>query len=124
MWDMAYPLRVGEQVIGVLFAGQILLKQDVSGWREAVAGCAVDLEAVDREDQIADIKAAIVTANIPDPAKRAELVRIVEEDPKGEALGVAEFKNRIKEFINFGQITQALVDQLYQARKAAAEQEL
>jgi signal transduction histidine kinase len=125
LWDMTYPLRVGDQVVGVLFGGQIIVEGEVN-WRETLRKYdkVVDWTTCpDQDIQSQTIERRINTYTIPhkdDLLERMHLSSTLGQETVSEE----GFKTRIDNFQEFGQITQRLLDELYKAKRTAAEQRL
>ena len=105
MDDLAYPLRIGERVYAVLFAGQIIpndprrvaeieamIRERVGGTNQALGGCLINLLHEERKAQ-------------------------QDSDPEYGS-------NLLKRLSNFGDMLQKIVTRLYEAGRNAAQQEL
>ncbi len=125
--DMTYPLRVEGQVVGVLFGGQIIVDSGREAWREPLEEFKdiVDWESCPEDgDHVASIEAKISHSSIS--AERKELMRNALQAAccEGQIVSPGELRKRIRDFLRFGEMAQALLGALHQARKTAAEQQL
>jgi signal transduction histidine kinase len=123
LWDMAYPIKVADRVVGVLFGGQIILKQRTSAWRKAIGGCDIQVDSSLPDNHRRAVIDAINAGDATDEQKK-RLVQLVKRDKHHESLSLSAFRKRIEDFLNFGQLTQGLIASLYDSQRTAAEQEL
>jgi signal transduction histidine kinase/ligand-binding sensor protein len=126
LWDMSYPLYIGKRIVGVLFAGQTLILDEVVNWREELKQYKdyVDWNACpDEDNQFRAVKNGII-ARTPEPQRQIMLEAIEAEKAKARNADMDLLRKRIKNFLDFGDITQQLINRLYAARKSVAEQQL
>jgi len=130
MWDMTYPLRVGANFLGVLFAGQIIVDGNDIDWREVLSGVKeyVDWGSFDEkhgsqqqdildglgggeatEDQLATIKTIIEGTN---------------DKGSGRTIAVEKLVKRFNDFLEFGKVTVGLLEEFYNLKVHAAGQGL
>lgn len=122
LWDMSFPLIVEKRIVGVLFAGQIIVDGSSINWRKELNAYYKIIDwttCPDCDEPIGAIKRVIDTYNIPKEHKTKLL-----EFLHSEKISIDEFKKRVEDFLRFGEITQGLLNELYKARKSAAEQQL
>jgi signal transduction histidine kinase len=125
LWDMTYPLRVGSRLLGVVFAGQISVDEETASWKEALcsAGDFVRWDTFNEQSpsQTRDIIAQVVGREMPE-SLRAELARIVSEDPKHRDSKIEGLLARWAKFMQFGDMLQSLLNQLYERTMNAARE--
>lgn len=135
IWDMTYPIKVDDVLLGVLFAGQIVAKKGDVEWKVVlkeikdntkyqVLWDANDrvIRIPERADHIKDVKKAI--SSEADADNKDELIEFAENDPKGKNSDPKEIASRFKDFIRFGEMLSSLLKDLYAARKEAAIRQL
>jgi signal transduction histidine kinase len=130
LWDMSYPLTCDGAVIGVLLAGQAIVESDAPVvWRTALGEHAqiVDWETCHPEQDVQTETIAHLIDNLALSATvRNKLLDNLRPPQTHERhnLSIEEFVRRIDEFLGFGKMLQNLLDELYKARTATAEQQL
>ena len=134
LWDMAYPLYVGKQLIGVLFSGQVIVSADVPDWSEALycvkdqvewypfGGNGAD-EIPQTSNQIEDISAAINAKEQIGHEHKKNLKRMVREEAVKGNMGVADLLSRYEKFKDFGKTLEQILKSLYTARIEAIKRE-
>ena len=133
LWDMTYPVRVAGHLVGVLFGGQMILRERNVRWDESLSQIReyVDWKSFDKThvDQQADMVASIMSAQwgLTD-VQQEHAKRIIEEnnEPNETAKNTSlpEMVERFHEFLHFGEVTTGLLQQLYGVRAYAAGQKL
>lgn len=124
LWDMTYPLRVNGNLLGVLFAGQIIVADAVSSWEEALADVRqhVDWDSVRSKAacQTDDICRAISNGGKTLTQYREDL----KKEAKKDNVPFTELISRFRDFLEFGRMMESLLGELYRLRVTAAEQRL
>lgn len=134
-WDMSFPIIISDNLLGVLFAGQIVVQKGSVKWREQLKEIInnpiyqvcwdpfdVTKEVPESSDPIEDIKNAIsVQANEKYKNELMKFVDLCSEDMSSKP---EEVVSRFKDFIIFGSMLIGLLNELYAAKKEAGEREL
>jgi signal transduction histidine kinase len=119
LWDMTYPLKIGNQIVGVLFGGQIIVEDKFINWRKELSKyeLAIDWNTCpDEDNQSFSIRNNILNIATSDENKKNIIAKINEE-----SISISDFIKRIERFKSFGDTTQRLIYQLHDARKTAAD---
>jgi signal transduction histidine kinase/ligand-binding sensor protein len=122
MWNMAFPLHIESQVVGVLFGGQIILSDVTINWREALQKYIKYIDwstCPDQDNQIQTIFKKISSYDIS--AKQKDVLFDILTKQKN-TISINDFQKRIEDFLRFGYNTQELLDELHKAKNATAEQ--
>jgi signal transduction histidine kinase len=131
LWDMAYPLSVAGTLIGVFVAGQVIVRENDVNWRSALSAIVryVDSESLEaaHPNQQWDIRQALNNAQLTqDYQKKA--ITVIEDNNKStegaKNITVANLVQRFMDFMAFGKVLQGLLEQLYDLKVHAAEQDL
>lgn len=126
LWDMTFPLRVDHNLIGVLFGGQIIVSDSDVDWHNALAGLADQVEwsslRKERSYQVDDVCEALKSRALKE--QRDALTRIVREDPDNKNVPLSKLLKRFSDFVEFGEMMQKLLKELYSLKVQSAEQEL
>ncbi|MCX7046961.1 MAG: PocR ligand-binding domain-containing protein [Candidatus Sumerlaeota bacterium] len=102
MDDLAFPLRIGGKVWGVLFAGQIVPNDDA---------------------RLAQIEANILQRVTVPVAER--LIQLLREERRAQWGSDPQYsETMVRRLSEFGNMVQQILTQLYEAHRTAAEQEL
>ena len=127
LWDMAYPLRVEGRLFGVLFAGQMVLRQrkGPTAWRRELDEIYSEIKwsfgksDPNHPDQHEDIVSSLQCDRQLSDETIKQLTDVIVEDKA--SVTINEIVKRYKDFIEFGRITVSLLSQLYQARRDAVQ---
>lgn len=105
MDDLAYPLKIGDRVCAVLFAGQIV---------------------PDDSRRVAEIEATIQEkVGATNPVLADRLIDLLHEERKVQQDSDPEYGSKLlSRLSNFGDMLQMIITQLYEAGRDAAQQEL
>lgn len=126
LWDMSYPLKAHGRLLGVLFAGQIIVRDENVRWRERLntEHLTVQWDTFDPRStcQIRDICAAI-DQRVRDPF-RPNLQRIVLVDPDGKNTDLPTLLVRWEEFRQFGRMMESLLTRLYERTVSGAKERI
>ncbi len=127
LWDMSYPLVIGEQILGVLFGGQIVVTAGEVDWRASLRDYndIVDWETCPKLDDHQQTLRKNIAERVP-PRQRDQMLRILESNPdvQSKNVDVDGLKKRVSDFLHFGEITQQLINELHTAKRSAAEHKL
>jgi signal transduction histidine kinase len=128
LWDMTFPLRIGEHIIGILFGGQIVVEDVVVNWREALYEHQNTVDwttCPDQDSHYQTVQQNIITC-VDSDNQRREMLRILHTKSiqVWRNMPVDDLRKRIEDFLRFGRMTQQLIDELHKARKTAAEHQL
>ena len=115
LWDMTYPLLVNGNVVGVLFGGQMVLREaDHDGALRRLSRIEPKLRfeppGLGRADQIADIRLALVQEA---ELEQRDSLRKLLESRDMKTLSAEEFAARVKDFLDFGRTMDLLLAKLY-----------
>jgi signal transduction histidine kinase len=130
MWDMTYPLRVGANFLGVLFAGQIIVDEENNDWRKGLSEVEkyVDWGSFDekRESQGQDILDALGEGEVTNEqlSKIEEIINAAKKKERPARVPAVELMRRFKDFLEFGRVTVGLLEEFYNLKVHAAEQGL
>jgi signal transduction histidine kinase len=130
MWDMMYPLRVGANFLGLLFAGQIIVDGEDIDWRTPLSeveayvdwGSFNEGRRSQRQDILDGLGGGIVTQDQLNDIKA--IVGGAEDKGATRRIPVGELIRRFKDFLEFGRVTVGLLEQFYKLNVRAAEQGL
>ena len=118
LWDMTYPLWVGSRLLGVVFAGQISVYDETASWKDALGpvGDFVRWDTFNEQSpsQTRDILAQVANREMPE-SLRAELTRIVNEDPKHTDSNIEGLLVRWAKFQQLGTVLESLLDEALRA---------
>ena len=129
VWDMVYPLRINEQLVGVLFGGQMIVKRRNVVWRRELDEIYqyVCWDYSDSDDnhpfQIEDIVNSLRKDGEISKKQISEAQDIlVREDPvsKKNYVTVPALVKRLQDFLQFGKTIESLLAPLYEANVQAA----
>jgi len=128
LWDMSFPLRIDGQIVGVLFGGQVIVRDTDVKWHEALQKHSQFVDwatCPDTDTQIDTVLNVIASQCVPQNVK-SKLVNTLQKAnaPDGQNISLLEFQQRVEDFLRFGEMTQGLLNELHEARKTAAEQTL
>lgn len=133
LWDMTYPLRVAGNLVGILWGGQIIVREKEVNWRKVLTVIEqyVDWELFDisHKNQQKDIIESLAQKEsgfTPEQQKKSKVI-IDENNKKGKDaknIGVNDLVQRLKDFLRFGEVIESLLEQLYDSKVNAAEQVL
>lgn len=133
LWDMTYPLKVSENLVGILFAGQIIVREKEVNWRKVLTEIEqyVDWESFDEshKNQQKDILKSLAQQEsgfTPEQQTQSQVI-IDENNKKGrdaKNIGVNDLVQRFKDFLRFGEVIKSLLEQLYDSKVHGAEQVL
>ncbi len=125
LWDMTFPLMVNGRRLGVLFAGQIVVKGEVD-WKQVLSaeGIPVACETLDPESraQEEDILDCIVRRT-EDP-HASKLLEILDGVPKEDRPDVGRLIEIWRDFCAFGRMMETLLRKLYTLTEGEAKEEL
>jgi signal transduction histidine kinase len=125
MWDMAWPLRVGDVLLGVLFAGQIVVDGSDVDWPTALASIwdrvYVDPAKPMAACQVDDILAALETQ--ADTSACVELRDFIQAREM-QIVRPEDLIGFYDEFLQFGQTMDSLLADLHQSKAEAEGQRL
>jgi signal transduction histidine kinase len=135
MWDMSFPLKVDNKLIGVIFAGQIIVDDDLSNLRDSLSldfGNEFFIEACTaNENQISNIINIIESRAVVGVGYLKELLS---KDSKayqdmlrenGEIfISYKDFASRYRDFKEFGAMLEALITKLHKLTILYAQTEL
>jgi signal transduction histidine kinase len=128
LWDMTFPLTIDGRIIGVLFGGQVIVRDGEVNWREALRNHEPIVDwgsCPDMDIHFDAIEKAIESQCVEDDLKLRLLDTLdVARGSNGSNISLQEFLQRVEDFLRFGAMTQGLLNELHEARKTAAEQEL
>ncbi|MBW8017278.1 MAG: hypothetical protein FVQ82_13930 [Planctomycetes bacterium] len=131
LWEMAYPLKVKGKLVGVLFGGQLNLKeQDAEfNWSSDLKDCYeyIDWSFADsdethrnqRKDVIAVIDNGIWLGDYHTKKLKEILTENDQEDRSNVA--VSEINRRFRDFLLFGKFTTGFLTGQYNAKKLESE---
>ncbi|MHC4497730.1 MAG: sensor histidine kinase [Planctomycetota bacterium] len=136
LWDMAYPIWIEENLLGVIFGGETLVKDEAVRWREElreiIESVVWDIDNPEKEvpeqsNQVDDVVRALrekaETAEIT-AVERRELEDIVRIDANMRNVGAKGVVSRFQGFLRFGQMVENLLRELHEARKDGATRRL
>jgi len=129
LFDMAYPLKIESKTVGVLFGGQIIIEDKNVSWRKVLKD--YDEKGYVDWSTIPDIDTHIeqVELNINKsetlPEHKNQLLDILHSSAKKDQIvhKLDIIIKRFDDFLRFGEITNQLLKELYEARKTSAERQ-
>ncbi len=129
MWEMAYPLHIAANTVGVLFSGPVIVENAQVNWRKVLAEVEqqVDWDSLPNVgNQIADIFGAIDTRLCLPDNQSQTLKSFFLRDPMNarKAIMSDTLVSQYQRFLQFGLIMQDLLIRLQCFQKDAAIQSL
>ena len=125
LWDMTFPLSIDEHVVGVLFGGQSIVENTERNWRDDFKQLDqwVDWASCPEGNNHSETIDGVIESSDVSGVHKSNLRRILAmRDTKQYRIN--ELKEKIEHFRRFGENMQALLIELYDARKTAAEQKI
>ncbi len=118
LWDMTYPLSVGSNIVGVLFAGQVVVKDKEVNWRKSLKKIENQIEwgnFAGVGNQVEDVCGAIKKMNLGIEQETEAERKVRAESKEGRKnVSVEILLKRYEEFLGFGQMMETLLGQLYE----------
>jgi hypothetical protein len=122
LWEMAYPLSVGGEVLAVLIAGQLVLTPGKDATRKDLRdhNLPVDWESVQFAggSQVEQIRSACP------PEVREDLGAVLDSSVEERPGDLKSLLDRWKDFCEFGKLTQSLLDKFHKLGLKSAEESL
>lgn len=135
LWEMTYPITINNNVIGVLFVGQMIVNHSRFNWRKEFSDINldnhIDWSTLNNEEDnhLDTVRLQIQQENNIPPKSKEDLLKIF--DAKNQELvegftflGIHDFKMRILKFVDFGRMMQELISEMYYALKESAGHKL
>jgi signal transduction histidine kinase len=127
---MAFPLFIEDKIVGVLFGGQIIVENSEFIWADELEKYS-DMVLWDtfpaHDNHYLFVENNINSFVVDDDHKKEMLDLLISQNNQYLDwcnVSITKLHSRIDEFLQFGQITQQLINELHQSRKAAAEHQL
>jgi len=122
LWDMTYPLYIGNNLVGILYGGQVVVKDGTVSWRDELSSIEDEVvwggvpETGNQIDDICNIIDGEKKLNID---QRDEAKRILREQSaeNGKNVTVQELLGRYQEFLRFGEMVERLLTKQYDAER-------
>jgi ligand-binding sensor protein len=118
LWDMTYPLYIEGNLLGVLFAGQVVVKEDAVNWPEVLETIKDQIiwgNFTEFGNQVEDIYNAIEEMDLGIEQKiQAKAIINEESNENGMNVSAETLLKRYKDFLEFGQMMEALLRRLYE----------
>ena len=131
LWDMTYPLFIENQLIGVLYSGQINVKKRSSRiyWPKEFGEIYsfVSWDYADSNESHHDQREDIITVINNDGdlsgLQKEDLIKALRDnDAKGgKNIPLSELNRHFQDFLNFGKITCKVLSEQYKLKKSANE---
>jgi signal transduction histidine kinase len=126
LWDMTYPLWISSRLLGVVFAGQIVVKGEEHSWRQALSEVDkfVRWGSFDEHSpsQINDV-CAQTEGRVREPLK-TKLATILREDGENKNADVRTLLQRWTKFQQFGRMLESLLSQSYERTMSGARERI
>jgi hypothetical protein len=131
LWDMAYPLRVKQRLVGVLFGGQLIMLSKVHDWDKAFSPLRDEAELDPLREDIGsslplteehseDVRAAILRRTELAQNVKDRLILIAREEAERANIGVDGLLMRYREFKDFASSIGEVLTDLWKLRSDAA----
>jgi signal transduction histidine kinase len=123
LWEMSYPLRANQNLVGVLIAGQIILKESnvttASLLRENPPPLPVYWPHTSGPDQQSDVLRALRVEAMPESFP--EIQKLMENPGQDFEVNPETLSKRCHDFLDLGQTIESLVRQFHSLSVESAE---
>lgn len=135
LWEMTYPITINKHIVGVLFAGQMVVNHGRFNWKEELEKISlekhIDWETIisEEDNHLETVKQQIILKKEISQKQKEKLLELLNENnpkqiEKFTLLGIDDFKKRIQKFVDFGKMMQDLMVEMNNAKKESASHQL